>query len=230
MTTAPASPLDLHWRMRLETISQALEANNFGAHIAETLDDARDLVLGKVLPEATAALNLPAGSKPSVSFGGSMTLSASGLHAALKARTDLTVLDTLDYGLPAAEFVERRRQALLCDVFITGTNAVTADGQLVNLDGTGNRVAGITFGPRKVILLVGRNKLAADMDAAMRRIRETAGPANALRLNKKTPCAKTGRCHDCSSPERICNTWVICAKSFPEGRIQVVLINQDLGL
>ena len=116
------------------------------------------------------------------------------------------------------------------DLFITGTNAVTETGELVNLDMYGNRVAGITFGPRHVVILVGRNKIVPDLEAAMVRIKEYAAPANTMRLDKKTPCVKTSICEECKSPDRICNTWTITQKSFPKGRIKVVLINEVLGL
>ena len=95
---------------------------------------------------------------------------------------------------------------------------------------TGNRVAGITFGPRNVIILAGRNKVVPDLEDAMLRVKNYAAPANAMRLDKKTPCVKTSICEECRSPERICNTWTITEKSFPKGRIKVVLINEDLGL
>ena len=142
----------------------------------------------------------------------------------------MEVIDTFVKNLPADEALDRRRKALLTDLFITGTNAITETGFLVNLDMTGNRVAGITFGPKNVILLVGRNKVVPDIDDAMFRIRNYAAPTNAMRLDKKTPCSKTSFCDDCSSPDRICNSWTITAKSFPKGRIKIILINQDLGL
>ncbi|MGB5987071.1 MAG: lactate utilization protein, partial [Desulfobacterales bacterium] len=165
----------------------------------------------------------------SVSWGGSMTFVATGLYEEIKDRDDLTVIDTFDKSLAMAEMLERRRQSLLVDLFITGTNAVTEQGDLVNLDMIGNRVAALTFGPRHVIVLVGRNKLVPDLEGAMQRIKEYAAPVNVLRLDKKNPCLKTGFCHDCSSPERICNSWAITEKSFPKDRVNVVLINEDLG-
>ncbi len=159
-----------------------------------------------------------------------MTFTKSGLYDQLKKSSAYTLVDTFDKNIPAAELYERRRHALLSDLFITGTNAVTEEGQLVNLDMIGNRVGALTFGPKVVIVMVGRNKLVPDVGAAMTRIKAHAAPANVMRLDKKTPCAKSGRCHDCSSPERICNHWTITEKSFPRGRIKVILINQNLGL
>ena len=126
--------------------------------------------------------------------------------------------------------MELRRKSLLADLFITGSNAVTEGGILVNLDMTGNRACAINFGPKHVVILVGRNKIVSELEDAMVRIRNYAAPANAMRLEKKTPCVKTSYCEDCNSPERICNVWTITEKSFPRGRIRVVLINQDLGL
>ena len=118
---------------------------------------------------------------------------------------------------------------MLVDLFITGTNAVTEKGRLVNLDMIGNRVAAITFGPKNVIIMVGRNKIVADVDEAIERIKTYAAPVNVMRLEKKTPCLQTGVCQNCKSPERICNAWTISEKSFPQGRIKVILINEDLG-
>lgn len=119
----------------------------------------------------------------------------------------------------------------LCDLFLTGANAVTLDGELHWLDMIGNRIAPIAFGPRHVILTVGRNKIVEDGDAAFRRIRETAAPRNAARHEDfDTPCVKTGRCMDCASPRRICNERLILHKCHPKGRITVVLIDEDLGL
>ena len=126
--------------------------------------------------------------------------------------------------------LERRRQALQADLFITGTPAVTETGQMENLDMIGNRIGALTFGPKWVIVLVGRNKIAADLDEAMFRVKNYVAPVNSMRLDKKTPCVKTSYCEECKSPDRICNTWTITEKSFPKGRVKVVLINEDLGL
>ena len=99
----------------------------------------------------------------------------------------------------------------------------------VNLDMYGNRIAGITFGPNHVLILVGRNKIVADIEEAVSRIKNYTAPVNAMRLDKKTPCVKSAYCEECKSPDRICNTWTITEKSFPKGRVKVVLINEDLG-
>ena len=160
----------------------------------------------------------------------SMTFVASGLYEDLKKSEGITVLDTFDKTVPAAEDMERRRQSLLVDLYITGTNALTEDGMLVNLDMIGNRIGALTFGPKNVILIIGRNKVVRDLEEAMARVKDIAAPANAMRLDKKSPCTKTASCHECKSPGRICNTWTITQKSFPKGRVKIILLNADSGL
>jgi L-lactate utilization protein LutC len=214
-------PIDHYWQLRLNAVKEALEANNFETFIADTAVSAGRLVLDKILPKTGARR---------ISWGGSMTFIATGLYAALKEMPHLEIVDTFDKSLSPEEALELRRQSLITDLFITGTNALTETGELVNLDMTGNRVAGITFGPRHVLILVGRNKIVPDLEAAMVRIKEYAAPANAMRLDKKVPCAKTSVCEECKVPDRICNTWTITQKSFPKGRVKVVLINGNMGL
>ncbi|MBN2255396.1 MAG: lactate utilization protein [Deltaproteobacteria bacterium] len=215
------SPVTSYWKIKMEDVKDALEANNFEAFVAQDVAEARKIVLDEIIPKTGAK---------TVSWGGSMTFIATGLYEALKAGTDMEALDTFDKGLSPEESLERRRQALMVDLFLTGTNAVTETGMLVNLDMYGNRVAGITFGPKTVIILVGRNKIVADLNDGLFRVKQYAGPANAMRLGKKTPCVKTANCEECNSPDRICNSWTITEKAFPKGRIKVVLINEDLGL
>jgi hypothetical protein len=159
-----------------------------------------------------------------------MTFTGSGLYKKLKDRSDIEVWDTFAGKISDDEKNQRRRQALHADLFITGTNAVTEAGQLVNLDMIGNRIAALTFGPRWVIIVVGRNKIVPDLEEAMLRVKNYVAPANSMRLDKKTPCVKTSFCEECKSPDRICNTWAITEKSFPKGRVKIVLINEDLGL
>ena len=214
-------PIEHYWDIRLHEVKKALEGNNFEVFIAGDGAEARRIVLEEILPKLAPK---------SVAWGGSMTFGSTGLYEALKNLSDVQVLDTFDRTIPAEELAERRRRALLVDLFVTGTNAVTETGKLVNLDMIGNRVAGITFGPRNVIVLVGRNKVVEDVDEAMYRIKNYAAPANVMRLDKKSPCSVTSYCEDCKSPDRICNSWAITEKSFPKGRIKVVLIKQDLGL
>jgi L-lactate utilization protein LutB len=214
-------PIDHYWRIRLDDLKQALEANNFRVYLASNAAAAHSIVMETILPQV----------KPqSISWGGSMTLVACGLYDTLKGLPDVRVIDTFDKSISAAESLERRRQALLVDLFFTGTNAVTESGQLVNLDMIGNRIGGLTFGPNHVVVLIGRNKLVADVEDAMFRIKNYVAPANAMRLDKKTPCTKTAACEACQSPDRICNTWTITEKAFPKGRVTIVLIDEALGI
>jgi len=212
-------PIENFWSLRLADLKDVLESNNFEVHIAENVDAAKKIVR-EIVPRTGAK---------SMSWGGSVTVQ-NGLYQELKDYPGIEVLDTYEKGVPPEEMLERRRRSLLVDLFVTGTNAVTETGKLVNLDMTGNRVAGITFGPRHVIILVGRNKVVPDIEDAMLRVKNYAAPANAMRLDKKTPCVKTSICEECRSIDRICNTWTITEKSFPKGRIKIVLINEDLGL
>ena len=214
-------PILNYWQLRLENLKEALVSNNFEVFIAQNAREAGRMVMDKILPKLAPK---------TISWGGSMTFVATDLYDILKSYSNAEILDTFDKSLSPEESLERRRESLLVDLFITGTNAVTRSGELVNLDMIGNRVSGITFGPRNVVVMVGRNKIVEDLEAAIERIKDYAAPVNAMRLNKKTPCAKTGVCEECKSPERICNSWTITQKSFPKGRIKVVLINENLGL
>lgn len=214
-------PIAEYWKIRLDELKVQLEQNNFEVFMAATAAEAGELVLQKLLPESGAK---------SVAYGGSMTMKATGLHDGLATLTDIEVLRPDAPNLSVEEKIELRRKGLLVDCYISGTNAITEDGHLVNLDMIGNRVAAITFGPKQVVILVGRNKIVPDLNAAMYRIKEYAAPTNTMRLDMKTPCVKTSHCEDCKSPQRICNTWTITEKSFPKGRVKVVLINEELGL
>jgi L-lactate utilization protein LutB len=214
-------PIEAYWKIRLDEIKEQLEKNNFEVFIADTVDRVHAIVLDEIIPKINPK---------SISWGGSMTFTASGLYDILKTRDDVEILNVFNKKLSPEDILECRRKSLLVDLFITGTNALTEDGQLVNLDMIGNRIGGLTFGPKHVIVLVGRNKIVPDLEEAMARIKDFVAPANAMRLDKKTPCAKTAYCHECSSPDRICNTWTITEKSYPKGRVKIILINKDLGL
>ena len=214
-------PIENYWRVRLNDVKESLEANGFDAFIAGSPDEAKRIFFEEILPETGAK---------SVSWSGTLTMRATGVHEAVMNKGTLTVLNPDDPTLSPDERYERRRQALLVDLYLTGSNAVVETGQLVNLDGFGNRAGALVFGPKHVVVFVGRNKIVPDVDAAMARIKEYAAPINCMRLDRKTPCATTALCEDCASPDRICSVWTITEKSVPAGRIKVVLINQDLGL
>lgn len=213
-------PIENYWKLRLEDLKKSLEENNFEVFLVNNSFEAKAIVQKEILPKTGAK---------SVSWGGSLTFTDTGLYDDIKNNPDLEVLDVYDKNLSDEEKNKLRRRALLVDLFITGTNAVTETGSLVNLDMYGNRVSAITFGPKHVVIMVGRNKIVPDLEEAMFRIKNYAAPVNAMRLDKKTPCARTSCCEDCKSPDRICNTWTITEKSFPKGRIKIVLINEDLG-
>jgi hypothetical protein len=218
----PPSPLKRYWAIRLARCKRALEKNRFDVLVADDVQSAGALFLETVLPALDVSV---------AAWGDSMTLQASGVLSVMQAHPTIRMIDPFDARVSLQERWDRRRQALMADLFLTGSNAVTETGMLVNLDMVGNRVAGITFGPKAVVLFIGRNKLTATLEGAMRRIKQVAAPANAIRHpDLKTPCIQTAECTDCSSPDRICNTWCITEKSFPNGRIKIILINQDLGL
>ncbi|PLX74088.1 MAG: lactate utilization protein [Desulfuromonas sp.] len=206
---------------KIESCRAALVANGFEVFVAADPAQAKQIFFEQIFPPLKDGL---------ISWGDSMTMEATGLLDALLADPQLNLLKTFDPTAERGEIMERRRQALLADLFLTGSNAVTLDGKLVNLDMIGNRTAAIAFGPKKVVLFIGRNKIVPDLVAAFDRVRNVAAPKNAKRHNMPTPCASTGRCHDCSSPQRICNAWTILDKCFPKERIKVVLIDDDLGL
>jgi L-lactate utilization protein LutC len=214
-------PTQKFWELRLQDCKDALEKNNFEAFIAQTPAEAGQIVINQILPEIDVK---------SVSYGDSLTLFDSGVLEYFKKNSKITLIDTFDKKASRQEIIERRRNALLTDLFFSGTNAVVEFGALVNLDMTGNRVGGMVFGPKWVVIMVGRNKIVSDLEQAMDRIKNLAAPANAIRHQQKTPCVKTSYCMDCNSPARICNIWTIHEKSYPKGRIKVILINQDLGL
>jgi hypothetical protein len=214
------NPIEHYWQLRLEHLKTVLEKNNFEVYLAPRREDAARIVTEEILPAVKPA---------SMSWGGSRTFVECGLYKQLRGMAELAVIDTYDTSLSDSDKMEQRRRALLVDLFFTSTNAVTESGHLVNLDMIGNRVAGLTFGPRFVVVLAGRNKIVPDLEAAWDRIKTYAAPVNTMRLDKKTPCQATSFCQDCSSPDRICNTWTITEKAYPKQRVKIVLINEDLG-
>jgi len=213
-------PITQYWQLRLEHLKSALEKNNFEVYIAPRTEDVVRVVTDDILPAVNPA---------SMSWGGSRTFVESGLYKQLRTMKNIAVLDTYDTAISDTEKMERRRQALLVDLFFTSTNAVTESGHLVNLDMIGNRIAALTFGPKFVVVLIGRNKIVPDLENAWDRIKNYAAPVNTIRLEKNTPCQATSFCQDCNSPERICNTWTITEKAFPKNRVKIILINDDLG-
>lgn len=205
----------------LTICAQALADNGFAVFPVADAEEARALFFTRILPSLDVRV---------VSWGDSLTMEATGVLPELCADPRFEVIDTFERGVPREQIMQRRRRALLSDLFLTGSNAVTRDGRIVNLDMIGNRTAPISFGPKEVVLFVGRNKIVADLEGAMDRIKTIAAPRNARRHGLATPCATSGTCHDCSAPQRICNTWSILDKCFPKQRIKVILIDDRLGL
>ena len=163
----------------------------------------------------------------SVTWGGSMTIRDIGIPQALKQRGTLEVLDR-DELTDRSEVVKIYERAFSADVYLSSANAISEDGVIVNIDGNGNRVAAITWGPKRVIFVIGMNKVAQTVEAALSRARSTASPTNAARFDIQTPCQVDGVCHNCNSPESICN-YVHFLRNSPRGRHIVVLVGEELG-
>lgn len=207
------------FRERCQKTVTALEQNGFAAYYCETRQEAAEKV--KTL--------VPKGSR--VGRGGSVTTALLNLFPLLEAE-GCTILDPYQTGLPPAQSMQIRRDILAADVMLASANAVTWDGKIVNIDGVGNRVAAFIFGPKKVIMVAGKNKLAEDVDGAIRRIKTVASPMNARRLNLNTPCAQRGTCiggDGCASPDRICSATVILEKKPKASDIHVIIVGEDLG-
>ncbi|MGI6144096.1 MAG: lactate utilization protein [bacterium] len=168
---------------------------------------------------------IPAGA--SVGIGGSMTIQELDVEESLTAKGCEVVWH---WRAPSPELVgPLRRRALGCEFYLASSNALTEDGRLVNIDGTGNRVMGMVYGPRRVILVVGSNKLAGSLEAALERIHREACPPNARRLKLQTPCAATGECNDCSSPDRMCKVTTIIEGKPGATDLEVILVGEKLG-
>jgi len=194
-----------------------LEKRRLEASYAPTAEQAKQEVLAMI----------PAGS--TVVRAGSVTLDGMGFWEAVAALPGVKLLDPFKPGLEPQEGIEIRRQGMTADFLVTSSNAITLDGQLVNLDATGNRVAGMIFGPKKVILVVGMNKVAPDLQTAWQRVKHYAAPIVCTRLKAKTPCAETGLCSDCSSPDRICNFWTVIEGHRFKDRLHVKMVGENLG-
>lgn len=205
------------WQLQCiaKEMTEVLKKRQFDAHYAEDLQEAREMVLGMI----------PKGS--SIGLGGSITVNDTGLTDIFR-NGDYKLNDRFKK-VPQEEKLEIMRQSLLADFFVTGTNAVTRQGELVNMDNTGNRTAGMIFGPKRVIVIVGANKVVENVQDAMTRIRSIA-PMNARRNNHKSPCAETGVCVNCQSKGRGCNVFTVIYNGIRfEGRISVIMVADEAG-
>ena len=197
-------------------VADALNKRHFEAYYVSTKEDAVKKIL-EIIP-----------SNHSVAWGGTMTMDQLGLKDKLSA-AGYTLIDR-DKGATPEEREKIMHEALNCGSFIMSSNAITEDGQLFNIDGKGNRVAALIYGPQNVIIIAGMNKVVQDMDAAYDRVRGYAAPANAQRFDIDTPCKKIGECADCLSSSTICAQFVTTRICKPTGRIKVVLIGEELGI
>ncbi len=202
---------------RAEKLIQNLEKRGFKAQYTATAAEAKEAVLS-LIPEGS-----------SVIFTGSQTLEQIGVKPHLRGSDKYELIDPYEPGIDKPEGVARRKRGLTADVMVSSTNALTEDGVLINVDGVGNRVAGMIFGPSKVILGISMNKVAPDVHQAWKRMRSIAAPMNNKRLELPNPCTKTGFCEDCATPSRICNYFTVIERSFIPDRIHIVLIGDDLG-
>ena len=195
-----------------QKVIKGLKSRNMSGYYAANKEEALKKAL-ELIPEGS-----------SVTMGGAMSAHEIGLVDAVKNG---------NYNFIDRDVAEDKRAAMLAaydaDVFLSSANAMTEDGILVNIDGNANRVSAIAQGPKKVVFIVGMNKVCDDLDGAMKRARNVAAPINAQRFGLSTPCAKTGSCMDCKSPDTICCQFLITRFSRHEGRIHVILVNDNLG-
>lgn len=205
-------------QQKCEKAVESLGKNGFAAVYCPTAVSARDYILREAATAQT------------IGFGGSLSVVDLQVIEELRGQGK----ELLIHGVPGLSLEERlaiMRRQLTCDLFLTGSNAVTLSGILVNIDASGNRVGSMFFGPRQVIVVAGRNKLVdGDANAAIKRVKDWASPPNAKRLNYNTPCAKTGFCSDCNSPDRICRITTVIERKPRLTDVRVLVVNEELGL
>jgi hypothetical protein len=202
---------------QVERTINALKKNNFEAHFVPNSKAALEEVM-KQIPDGTT-----------VGVGGSVTLTQTGILEALGKR-NVHLIWPAQQAKNMDERQELIRKSFSSDIFLSSTNAITEDGKLFNVDAFGNRVGAMFVGPKKTIIVAGMNKIAKDLEAAEKRVKEWVAPQNIKRLNRKTPCAETGVCADCSSPDRICNVYVTLAKRPTRTGIVIILVGEKLGI
>lgn len=201
---------------RITRVMAALERNNMKPYYAETLEELHDIVRGLVKNDRL------------ITAGGSVTLEESGVKQLLMTEFGSAFLDRSE-GKTPEEVEDILHKAFVSDTFFASSNAVTEDGELYNVDGRGNRVSAMIYGPAQVVLVVGVNKIVKDMDEAVCRVEQVAAPLNTKRLNSGTPCEVTGNCAHCRSKGRICCSYVRMAQQRVKDRIKVIIVNQKLG-
>ncbi|WP_300347475.1 lactate utilization protein [Clostridium sp.] len=201
---------------RINKTIEALKANNMNGYLVNSREE-----LIEKIKELTKEGDV-------VATGGSMSLFETGVIEHLRCGR-YEFLDRYKEGLTADEIKNIYRGAFSSDVYFTSVNAITEEGEIYNVDGNGNRVAAMLYGPDKVIIVVGFNKIVSDLEEAIERNRKIAAPTNAKRLNRKTPCSVTGTCMDCKSPEKICREYTLIRSQGNPDRIHIIFLNEDLG-
>ncbi|WP_432661909.1 lactate utilization protein [Wukongibacter baidiensis] len=201
---------------RITRTMESLKKNNMDAYYVK---DEKSLIqkIGELISDGDI-----------VSVGGSMTLFETGVIDMLRSGK-YNFLDRYSPGLAKEDIKEIYRKSFSADVYFASSNALTEAGELYNVDGTGNRVATMIYGPDSVIVIVGVNKIVRDVDEAIERNKRMAAPANAKRLDRKTPCASLGYCTDCDSPDRICNNYTLIRRQGQQGRIKVIIVGKSFG-
>ncbi len=195
---------------------ESLKKHGFAAEFFKSKDDAANFIMTQAEDCRT------------VGIGGTHTVRALGVLPMLQ-KAGKTIFDHWQLKIGTPEELQCRRDQMTADLFLASVNALTSTGEIVNRDGCGNRTNSMTFGPGKVVLVAGRNKIVPDLDAALARIENVAAPTRAISLNRKTPCAKTGYCMDCDSPERICRVTSIIHRQPMFTKITVVIVDEELG-
>lgn len=204
-----------NYKHQAESIIKGLEKRNMEGHYFETAKECVEEIL-KTIPEGSSIAN-----------GGSETLGQTGLMEAIKSGKYNYIDRTA--GKTHEEEKEIYGKIAVCDYFLMSTNAITLDGELINIDGRGSRVAYLIHGPENVIVIAGMNKVVSDVESGYKRVKDIASPPNCVRLGRKTPCAVTGKCGDCFGQESICSQIVITRRSTVPKRIKVFLIGEDFG-
>ena len=195
---------------------EALEKNNMNGYLVENEEELIDKIK-EIVSEGSM-----------VACGGSMSLFETGVIDHLRSDR-YKFLDRYKEGLTKEEVVKIYKEAFFADAYFSSSNAITEDGQLYNVDGNGNRVAALLYGPEKVIIICGVNKIVATLEDAIKRNEAVSAPANAKRLNKNTPCTKVGYCMNCNSKERICSEYTVIKRQSIKGRIHVIFLNKEIG-
>lgn len=210
------TPKKKAYRKLADTMIQNLRKRNMEGFYCEDREAARELAMEMMKEGGT------------VGFGGSVTLDETGILKAVEEKEGLTLIDRRKAKTPE-ETREVFFQTVASDYFLMSTNAIAIDGELINIDGKGNRLACLVYGPKNVIIIAGMNKVTADTDSGIKRVQNVSSPANAAVFDSKTPCGITGHCGSCHSPQTMCCQVVITRHSRFDGRIKVILVGEELG-